>query len=184
MMFLSLGIGTVVAVALITVVSLLTGAASQKQKQKHHEAVVFETHVIDGQLIGPLTLPSLGRGTVQLPWNLHHPSIIVLYASWCTPCIEELPRVAAYASTHSSSSVQYFGIDVNDVRAQGRAFARRSGVLFPSAFDTQSVATIKFQLGGLPDTIFVNARGQVVHEVVGVVSNAQLAAGTNDLVHS
>ena len=55
----------------------------------------------------------------------------------------------------------------NDPASAGLPFARRSGVTFPVAEDeTQSLAR-KIGLVGLPDTVFVDRSGHVVHTMQG-----------------
>jgi len=171
MMFLSLGIGTLVAVTLIVVVSLLTGG-------KQDEGL-FTSNTLNGTTAASFTLPDLSSsGTLRSPWSSGHPTVLVFYASWCPPCHAELPKVADYDAHHHSSSVQFFGMDANDTRAEGLAFATSSHVAFPSAFDANGTITNQeFKFANLPDTVFVNGRGVITEVVIGAVSTKQLDAG-------
>ena len=173
MMFVSLGLGTLGALALIIVVSIATGGGNSG---------LFQSDTLDGTKIASFTLPGLSGGHVETPWASGHPTVLVWYASWCEPCKQELPRVAAYARSHQLGTVRFFGVDYNDSLGAGRSFARSSKVGFTSGVDAVGdVTTSSFQLNGLPDTVFVNSNGTVRYKVRGLVSNAQLAAGITAL---
>ncbi len=173
MMFLSLGLGTAVALTLIVVVSLLTGGGNSG---------LFSANALDGATVAPISFPGFNGNTVRTPWASGHPTVVIFYASWCQPCKEELPRVASYVSTHQLGTVRFFGVDYNDNTASGQTFAAHAKVTFVSGIDaTGSKTTTAFNLPGLPDTVFVNSNGVVSHYVIGPVSNAQLAAGITAL---
>ena len=124
--------------------------------------------------------PRLGGGApVRYPLagtQAHRPVVVAFFASWCSPCRTELPTVAQVArqAQRRHSPVVFVGIDGNDEAASGLAFARRSGVTFPVGADADSALAPRFGLDGYPDTVFVNASGQVAHVVRGPVSRAVL----------
>ena len=162
MMFVSLGIGTAVAVALIVVVSLLTGGRTSANALIGTEASAF-------------TLPALSGGSVTAPYAKGHPTVMVFMASYCAPCRAELPRLVAYLRSHSTGSLRVVGVDSSDQRSAALAFVRADHVPFPVAFDPTSTVASSFQLVAIPDTVFVNARGRVVNVVIGKITPAQFA---------
>lgn len=180
MMFVSLGLGSVLAITIIVVVSLITGGGS---------STIFTSNALDNQQLPSLRLPSLAgaasghSGTlVNGPWTKGHPAVVVFFASWCAPCKEELPRVANWVRSHDLGPVQFLGIDANDTATSGFAFARSAKVGFASGFDANGTVTAgTFKILELPDTVFVNANGTVRHVVIGAVTNEQLAVGVQEL---
>ncbi len=163
MMFVSLGIGTAVAVALIVVVSLLTGGRSSANALVGTEASTF-------------TLPTLSGSSVTAPYATGHPTVMVFMASYCAPCRAELPHLVAYLSDHSTGSVRVIGIDTSDQRRAALAFVHHDAVPFPVAFDPNSTVAASFQLQAIPDTVFVNAQGKVANVVIGKITPAQFAS--------
>jgi cytochrome c biogenesis protein CcmG/thiol:disulfide interchange protein DsbE len=127
------------------------------------------------------TLPRLGGGApVSYPLtgtDLHRPVVLTFFASWCGPCHAELPVVARAARQEQASGgrVVFVGVDGNDGAASGLAFARKSGVSFAVAADTQSALAPRFTLVGYPGTVFIDGQGNVVDIVHGPVSRATLA---------
>jgi len=173
MMWISIGLGAAMATILIVIVSLLTGGTAN---------ATFPPESLDGTVLPALHLPGLAVGTVNGPWTTGRPAVVVFYASWCAPCTEELPRVATWEKTHDTGAVRFIGIDSNDIRSKGFAFARWAKVAFASAFDANGTsASGTFHIAALPDTVFVDATGKVVHTVIGPVTNHQLAVGVSEL---
>jgi len=128
-------------------------------------------------LLAPL--PRLGGGApVALTGahGPHRPTAITFFASWCTPCRRELPEIAGVARAEAAQGgrVVFLGVDGNDDPASGLAFARASGVTFPVAVDATSSVAPRFGLYGYPDTVFVDAGGDVAGVVRGPISAATL----------
>lgn len=169
MMFVSLGVGTVLAVALIVVVSVLTGGSVKSGTPP--PALV-------GTSLPALSESSLAGPRIDAPWNHHRAAVVVFFASWCGPCRTELPVLSRYLATHSLGQVSVLGVDTQDTRSSGRSVVARDHLRFPVFFDPSStVAAGKFLLAGLPDTVFVTAAGVVRSVHIGAISAAQFAAG-------
>jgi thiol-disulfide isomerase/thioredoxin len=175
MMFVSLGLGTVVAIALITVVSVLTGGKATPNNGAPPSALV-------GTHVKSFTLSGLNGGPVSAPWTSGRASVLIFFASWCGPCKAEMPKVAAYLRTHDSSPVEVLGMDANDERAAARAFVSKDGVNFPVAFDANGdVTSGDFSFLTVPETVFLNAKGVVTQVYFGAIPVKQLAQGIKSL---
>ncbi len=174
MMFVSLGIGTVMAVALIVVVSILTGG-STKSSNPPVSALV-------GTTVKRFTLSGLSGGRERAPWAIGHASVLIFFASWCDPCKVEMPKLAAYLRTHDMGAVSVLGVDANDQRSSAQTFVRKDGVMFPVAYDANGTVTSSvFNFRQLPETVFVNAHGVVADVIYGAISTKQLSTGIHAL---
>lgn len=175
MMFVSIGIGTVVAIALIVVVSILTGGKVTSGGNAPKSALV-------GQHIKSFSLPGLNGGTETAPWSSGHASVLIFFASWCGPCKSEMPKVAKYISTNSPSPIQVLGMDANDSLGAARAFIKKDGVTFPVAVDPHgSITSGVFGFQNVPETVFLNAKGVVTDVYYGAIPKKRLVAGIESL---
>jgi cytochrome c biogenesis protein CcmG/thiol:disulfide interchange protein DsbE len=171
MMFVSIGLGAVVALALIVVVSILTGGTVKSNDQA-------PVNVLVGKSVRSFTLSGLTSGTVTAPWASGHAGVLIFFASWCEPCKAEMPKVAAYLRSHNEAPIQIIGIDTNDRRSSGQGFVTSSGVTFPIAFDPNTtVSSGVFNFQAIPETVFVNAKGVVTQVYTGAIPKDQLIKG-------
>lgn len=103
------------------------------------------------------------------------PVVVNFWASWCTPCRNEMPVLEA-ASRHARDEVAFLGIDVNDTRSDAAAFVARVKVTYPIAYDPSGATTGPYGLFGLPTTVFVNRSGTIVGTHAGAFDARTLAA--------
>lgn len=176
MMFVSLGIGVVLAALLIGAVSLLTSGRGTSGSAS------TPTSALVGTTAKGFELGGLFGGVVRSPWTQGRPSVLIFFASDCGPCRHEMPLVASYVRRHHLAPVSVVGVDVVDARAAAQRFVRQDGVTFPVAFDpTSAVTTGIFGFMGIPETVFLNGRGVVTNVYSGAIPPAQLASGIRRL---
>lgn len=175
MMFVSLGIGTVVAIALIAVVSVLTGGKATPNSAATTSALV-------GTHVKSFSLGGLNGGTQYAPWTKGRASVLIFFASWCGPCQSEMPKVATYVRTHDPSPIEVLGMDANDQRAAAQAMVKKDDVTFPVAFDANgNVTSGVFSFLTVPETVFINAKGVVTRVYFGAIPAKRLAQGIQSL---
>jgi thiol-disulfide isomerase/thioredoxin len=124
-----------------------------------------------------VTLAALGEPGRQVSLSQYpgQPVIVNFWASWCTPCQRETPVLASwYKQEHGK--VVLLGFDENDTPASALQFARAKGVSYPLASDPDMTAASAYGVSALPQTLFLNAKHQIVDRVAGVITPAQLAA--------
>ena len=124
------------------------------------------------------TLPALGQagGQVSLSQYQGKPVIVNFWASWCEPCQKETPLLASwYRQQHGH--VVLLGLDENDTTANALSFAHAKGVSYPIGFDPQVTVALAYNVDGLPQTFFLNAKHRIVDHVLGAVTEAELAKG-------
>jgi thiol-disulfide isomerase/thioredoxin len=174
MMFVSLGLGTVVAIALIAVVSVLTGGKATPNNGT--------TSALVGTHVKSFSLGGLNGGTQSAPWTSGRASVLIFFASWCGPCKSEMPKVVAYLRTHDPSPVEVLGIDANDERGAARAFVNKDRVTFPVAFDANGIVTSGvFSFLTVPESVFINAKGVVTRVYFGAIPVKELSQGIKSL---
>jgi thiol-disulfide isomerase/thioredoxin len=107
-------------------------------------------------------------------------SVVVMnfWGSWCTPCREEAPALAALARRFSG--VKFVGVDIRDDPASAQAFMRTFRVGYPSLNDPNDEIALDFNgtvpPAGIPTTLVIDRSGHIAARIVGTASYDGLAA--------
>jgi cytochrome c biogenesis protein CcmG/thiol:disulfide interchange protein DsbE len=123
------------------------------------------------QGLGPglpdLVLPCLGGGDeVDLrSAPPGRPTLVNVWATWCPPCVDEVPDLAAFAD-RAGDRVGLVGVLTQDPAANGLEFARQYDMHWPSVVDDTGEVFRAFRPGP-PVTLFLDAQGRVVHKRSG-----------------
>jgi thiol-disulfide isomerase/thioredoxin len=89
------------------------------------------------------------------------PAVINFYASWCGPCVTEMP---AFEEVHRDigDRVTIIGIAYQDSDEDARATVERTGVTYPTYGDSGQDAVTYFGGINMPTSVFIDADGKVV----------------------
>ena len=101
--------------------------------------------------------------------------IVVLnfWASWCHPaCYEEAPALERGWRAWRDRGVVVVGVDIQDTREAGQKFIRDFSLTFPNGRDTSGKVSIEYGVYGVPETFFIDRRGQIRSKHVGAVTDA------------
>ena len=130
------------------------------------------------------TLKRIDRpGALQLASLRGKVVVLNFWASWCFPCKQEAPALAA-ASRRWGERVVVLGVDVNDVAGDARRFARKYGLDYALVHDNHNLTSPKYGLTGLPETFFIDRHGTVVAHVPGEVKAADIRDGVERALRS
>lgn len=126
-------------------------------------------------LARPFTLAMLGDGGKQVSLAAYagRPVVLNFFASWCGPCQRETPLLAGFYRAHGGR-VLVIGVDAFDRLGAASAFVRAHGVGYPVAFDSSTAVAVSYGVIALPQTLFLNARHQIVRHVYGALTLREL----------
>lgn len=133
-----------------------------------------------GEPIPALSLPQLDGGMIALPAAYaDRPILINFWASWCGPCIEEMPELERFSRSQGANGTQVVGIALDDAAAV-RAFLKRIPVDYPILLDTPGPRDTGVQLGNprgvLPYTALVGADGRLIKQKIGPFMHGEIDA--------
>lgn len=125
-----------------------------------------------------LSLATPTGATLALQALRGRPLVINFWATWCPPCVKEMPELDHFAQAHAAQGWQVLGIAVDQLEPV-KAFLARTGVQFPVVLagldGLQLVRDLGNPQGGLPFTVVVSADGHIVHQKLGATTAEELS---------
>lgn len=113
------------------------------------------------------TVKDLTGSPVSLS-DLHGKTVLVnFWATWCTPCKEEMPLLQAYYDAHKDENFVLVVVNVSDDVEDAEAFVIKYGYTFPVWSDPPGNVLIDLNMNGLPTSLVVDADGIVVKRWIG-----------------
>jgi cytochrome c biogenesis protein CcmG/thiol:disulfide interchange protein DsbE len=106
------------------------------------------------------------------------------WASWCSPCRQEAPALAAAYPGYKAQGVEFVGVAIWDVEDEARRFVAETGTAYPIGVDTKGNIAIDYGLTGIPEKYFIDADGMIVRKFVGPVSDEILESVFSEILAS
>ena len=119
-------------------------------------------------------LADLDGNPVRLADYRGRPLIVNFWASWCAPCVEEIPELQAAVAEHRSHGLAVIGIVYDDRSEAAREFMARMGGGWPSVMDPGGEVARRYGIFGPPESFFVDADGVIRGRQIGQLSAADL----------
>lgn len=127
-----------------------------------------ETSPMMGKPLPDLALSSFtGDDTFSATGSKHTVQIVNIFASWCMPCIAELPELAPMRQIEGVSLV---GIAWHDAPEALRAWVKKHNAPYDKIYrDMDNQTGVKLGIRGVPETFIVDHEGIVRYHHVGPV---------------
>jgi thiol-disulfide isomerase/thioredoxin len=125
------------------------------------------------QTLPPIALISIEGRTVKLDDFKGRPTVVNLWATWCPPCVREMPVLQQAQVDYPE--VNFVFVNAGEPAERVHAWLQmRKLPLMNVLLDARNQATAHFKTPGLPTTLFFDASGVLVSVRVGEVSRATL----------
>jgi thiol-disulfide isomerase/thioredoxin len=103
--------------------------------------------------------------------------VINFWASWCAPCLEELPSLQTLLEFSRGAEVVVLTVNVKDSLARIQQFVSRNGFTFPVVSDRQGAMARQWGVKVFPTSVLISPQGKPVWLIEGAVDWAGREAG-------
>ena len=101
------------------------------------------------------------------------PTVVNFFASWCTPCVREMPDFESVAQ-QLDGRVQVFGLAVQDRPEDAAGIVERTGITYGWARDVRGDLANAVGVTQMPTTMFLDADGEIVAIQAGALDEERL----------
>jgi cytochrome c biogenesis protein CcmG/thiol:disulfide interchange protein DsbE len=128
-----------------------------------------------------ISIPALGDGDVLDVGALDGPAVVNFWATWCAPCLRELPDFQR--ASEDFPDVRFVGVDATGFGEDGESvvFLADLGVTYEQYVDPDGELSAELDITEMPATLVVNPEGEVAWFRQGQVRYDQLADRLADL---
>jgi len=126
------------------------------------------------QPAGEFELQALDGGTVRLSDLRGKVVVVNFWATWCGPCIREMPMFDDFSRAFPNDLV-ILGVNVQESESKVKDFIQSVGIGYPILLDLTGKVGKQYQVMALPDTLFIDKEGILRFHHIGILSETQLA---------
>jgi len=113
--------------------------------------------------------------------------VINFWATWCVPCVKEIPELSKISTEYSQRNVVFVGIGIDNASSIAE-FQQKIPTSYPllvaGATGSDLVREFGDTAGALPYTLILDDKGTVRATKLGPISEKELRAWLKPLVHS
>lgn len=124
-----------------------------------------------GTLAPKFTFAAPGGGDTTLQDFAGKPLLVNLWATWCSPCVAEMPTLDAVAASYAAKGLHVLTIS-QDSQGSERVdpfFAKRKFKHLKAWLDPENQFGFHYATGLLPTSVLYNAEGKEVARVIGAM---------------
>jgi peroxiredoxin len=162
------------AAKVLLVVAIVAGAAYGFVSLQDKKAWALQA----GSVAPTFRLPTLAGGEVDLSSYRGRIVLVNVWATWCPPCVEELPSLEKLHRALGGEGLVVLSVSADEDEAALRRFVAEHGVTFPVLRDPggRLVAAALYHATGYPETHVIDANGILRESVIGPAEWATPAA--------
>lgn len=129
------------------------------------------------------TLTTLNGGTFSLATMRGRWVILNFWATWCPPCLDEMPALQTIANERSGQ-IALFGINMGDSADTIKTYMSRYRLSFPILLNPDERMKANYRLDlGIPQTVIITPEGQVVWHQFGAIDLTSFRATLDEFMH-
>lgn len=172
-----------VLLLLAAVVPLLSGIAVPERTVQASGA---EAAALTSDVAPDFTLKTLDGQSVRLADFKGKVVLINFWATWCPPCVREIPRLVRISEKYADQGLVVLGVNTTfqDDPAKVAQFVRDQNISYRVLLDPEGDASQKYPSRLMPTSYLIDRNGKVVYTKVGEVDEATLDEQVQSLVRA
>jgi thiol-disulfide isomerase/thioredoxin len=161
---------------LALVAALLVGACVPGQENESDEPRLTPTETEPSGPVIEFCVKDLEGAEVCLSEYRGRLVLVNFWATWCSPCREEMPILQAYYLDHKDQGFVVVGVNVSDRPQSAAEFVQEAGYSFPIWLDPPGNVLIDLRMQGLPASLLIDPQGHLLNRWIGPVTRDVLEA--------
>jgi peroxiredoxin len=159
-------------IPVILAMSLLLGCGSGSPSPKNASAQPENETALaqanDSRQASDFSLTTLSGDNITLDTYSGKVLIIDFWATWCPPCVKEIPHFVELYDQYSDKGVEILGVSVDrHGPSVVQKFMDKNGVKYPIAMANMEIVDAYEAYGGIPTTFIIDRNGKITEKVVG-----------------
>ncbi|MGB0867218.1 MAG: TlpA family protein disulfide reductase, partial [Granulosicoccaceae bacterium] len=87
--------------------------------------------------------------------------LLSFWATWCPPCVEELPSMNALAADYAKDDFEILSVNFQESKTDIESFLQRVDVDFPILLDLDGIASHDWHVFSFPSSFILDRRGRI-----------------------
>jgi len=112
--------------------------------------------------------------------------VVNFWATWCPPCLEELPSLNRFHDQLAGRGVVVLGVSVDEDAGAYQNFLKKAGLRFLTARDPTRKVSHRYGTFKYPETYFIDRQGKIVQKIINARdwTDPQMIADVEQLLKS
>lgn len=164
----------IIATLLLTAsLFVISGCADNSNKNTTANAAPSASDTVK-QAAPDFTYTDLATGKEVMLSDLRgKPVFLNFWATWCPPCVKELPLFAAKYPEYKDK-IQFVAVSIDESIAEPKKFVQAKNIQLPFAHVEPAKVGASYQLEAIPTSVLIDADGNIINKMVGGMNEAML----------
>jgi DsbE subfamily thiol:disulfide oxidoreductase len=135
-------------------------APAQSQSKINYKVIKNLEPIKDNRPTPDFTITALDNKPVALKNFRGKIVFLNFWATWCTPCREEMPAMEQLYQEFKDKDFVILAVNVKDRKQEAANFLKELKITYPVAFDPEGQVALLYGAWGLPTTYLIGPKGE------------------------
>jgi len=134
------------------------------------KSILSKQRIEIGQLAPDFTYPDLSGKNVSLSDYRGNVILVNIWATWCPPCIAEVPSMEALYKKLKGDHFEILAISIDQQEQTFvSSFVKKHNLNFPVLLDPRGTIGMSYQTTGVPESFIIDKNGVLVKKIIGAI---------------